>query len=173
MVSACSAPLNVRLPLRFHLLKLMARFPVLGAAMRRRAADHPERAARRSISDPATRARTLDDPEAGPLMIALQRSAMDRMAQRLAGTQNDITQSRLPFDYPLEQVSVPALAVHGTADRAVPFAQARSLADRIPRAELMTIEGGEHASLFTHLQEIRTRVTQFLDTYTPPAPLSG
>ncbi len=163
MISACSAQLNVRLPFKFHLLKLMARFPALVAPMRRRAAIHPDAAARRSIPDPALRARTLNDPEAGPLLLALQLSTMDQMAQRLPGTQNDIVYSRLPFSYPLEQISVPLLVVHGTADQAVPFAQAKGLADRVPGAELLAIEGGEHVSLFTHLHEIRTRVRHFLD----------
>jgi pimeloyl-ACP methyl ester carboxylesterase len=165
MVSACSAPLTVRLPFQFQLLKLMAHFPPLVAAMRRKAARHPERAAARSIPDPELRERTLRDPEAGPLMFALQSSTMDQMAQRLPGTHNDITQSRLPFDYPLECVAVPVLVVHGTADPAVPFAQARSLAARVPRAELLALEGGGHAALFTHLQEIRTRVAQFLNAH--------
>jgi pimeloyl-ACP methyl ester carboxylesterase len=163
MISACSAQLNVRLPFKFHLLKLMARFPALVALMQRRAAIHPDAAARRSIPDPALRARTLNDPEAGPLLLALQLSTMDQMAQKLPGTQNDIVHSRLPFGYPLEQIPVPLLVVHGTADQAVPFAQAKALAGRVPGAELLTIEGGEHVSLFTHLHEIRTRVRHFLD----------
>ncbi len=91
------------------------------------------------------------------------------MSRRLPGTQNDITQSRQPFDYPLEQIPVPALVVHSTADQAVPFAQARSLAAKLPRAELLAIEGGEHVSLFTHLHEIRTRVRQFLGVHAPLA----
>jgi pimeloyl-ACP methyl ester carboxylesterase len=163
MISACSGPLNVRVPLKFHLLKLMARFPALVASMQRRAAIHPDAAARRSIPDPALRARTLNDAEAGPLLLALQLSTMDQMAQRLPGTQNDIVHSRLAFSYPLGQISVPLLVVHGTADRAVPFAQAAALAERVSGAELFAIEGGEHVSLFTHLHEIRTRVRHFLD----------
>ncbi len=88
---------------------------------------------------------------------------MGRMAQRLPGTQNDIVQSRQAFSYPLERIPVPVLVVHGIADQAVPFAQAKGLADRVPGAELLTIEGGEHVSLFTHLHEIRTRIRQFLE----------
>jgi pimeloyl-ACP methyl ester carboxylesterase len=170
MVSACSAPLHVRLPFGFRLMKLMARLPWLVAAMRRKAATQPEQAARRSIPDPEMRARTLNDPEAGPMLTELQLSTMDRMAQRLPGTLNDIKQSRLPFDYPLEHIPVPVLVVHGTADQAVPFADAKALAGRLPNAELLTLEGGEHVSLFTHLHEIRTRVTQFLNTYMPAVP---
>jgi pimeloyl-ACP methyl ester carboxylesterase len=167
MISACSAQINVRLPFRFHLMKWMARVPALVAAMRRKFAANPAEAARRSIADPDLRARTLDDTEAGPLMLALQLSAMDRMMQRMPGTENDIRQSRMPFDYPLEQISVPTLIVHGTADQAVPFEQARLLAYRMPVAELLPIQDGEHVSLFTHLHEIRVRVTQFLRLHLP------
>lgn len=76
---------------------------------------------------------------------------------------NDVRQSRLPFAYPLEQISVPMLVIHGTRDEAVPYELAKSLARRVPGAELLTIDGGQHVSLFTHLHEIRTRVTGFLE----------
>lgn len=144
MISACSAPINVPVAFRFYLLKLMVRFPALAGAIRKK---------------PAL---TLSDPEAGPLMLALQSSTMERMAERLPGTENDIRQSRLPFAYPLERISSPLLAIHGTADEAAPFAQARALAARVPGAELLAIKGGTHVVLFTHLHEIRARVMQFL-----------
>lgn len=161
MVSACSAPIPMRPPLGFYLMRLMARFPPAVASMRRRATADPERAASRSIPDPELRARTLGDPEAGPLLMALQLSVMVRMASRIAGTDNDIKHSRRPFAYPVERISAPALVVHGTADKAVPFAQAKSLAARIPGAELLSIEDGEHVSIFTHLHEIRLKVRAF------------
>jgi pimeloyl-ACP methyl ester carboxylesterase len=162
MISACSAPLSGRVPLRFHVLKLAARIPPLMDAMRRKAAANPEKAARRSIPDPALRARTLADADAGPLLTALQVSVMDRMAARLPGTQNDIVQSRSPFAYACEKIVAPVLIVHGTEDEAVPFAQAESLAARIPNAELLGVEGGRHVSIFTHRDLIQPRVRRFL-----------
>jgi pimeloyl-ACP methyl ester carboxylesterase len=165
MISACSAPITKRLPLRFHLLKLATRFPALAKAMRRKAAEDPERAARRSIPDPVLRARTLNDPEAGPLLVALQLSVMDRMAARMPGTQNDIVQSRTPFAYLLEQIRAPLLIVHGTEDEAAPFAQAESLAAKVPRAELVAIPGGRHVSIFTHREQIQPRIRDFLDLH--------
>jgi pimeloyl-ACP methyl ester carboxylesterase len=149
MVSACSEKLSVSIPFRFHLMKLIAHIPPLVAAMRKKALENPDRV-------------TINDPEARALFLALKLSTMDRMAQRLPGTQNDITQSRLPFDYPVEQIAIPTLVVHGTEDEAVPFTQAVSLTNKIPRSELFEIPGGQHVSLFTHRQEIQTRVTQFL-----------
>jgi len=167
MVSACSAPIPMRPPLGFYLMRLMVRFPPALASMRRGAATRPERTARRSIPDPELRARTLDDPEAGPMLLALQLSVMERMADRMPGTDNDIKQSRRPFAYLVERISAPALVVHGTADKAVPFAQAISLAARIPGAELLSIEDGGHVSIFTHLREIRPKVRSFFEAHAP------
>ena len=173
MVSACSAPVQVRLPLRFYLMKLIAKVPPLAAAMRRKLTADPDAAARRAIPDPVLRARTLNDPEAGPLFRELQLSTMDRMAERMPGTLNDIRQSRLPFAYPLERIAVPLLVVHGTADSAAPFAQGKALAAAVPGAQLLAIEGGEHVSIFTHRREIRARICAFLGATSPPVSQSS
>ncbi len=162
MVSACSAQLTVRLPLRFHLMKLIARSPALVAFMRRKLESDPEKAAAEAIPDAALRARVVQHPEVGPLFRALQSSTLERLRQRMPGTLNDIKQSRSPFAYPLELIQSPTLVVHGTADEMAPFAHAQALASRVPGAEFLAIQGGEHVSLFTHREEIRARVTEFL-----------
>jgi pimeloyl-ACP methyl ester carboxylesterase len=65
--------------------------------------------------------------------------------------------------YPLARIAVPVLVVHGTRDAAVPFAQhGKVLAERIPGAELVALEGGEHVAIFTHRDEARARVVPFL-----------
>jgi pimeloyl-ACP methyl ester carboxylesterase len=160
--------IGVRLPLAWYVMKLAARVPPLVAAMRRKAERDPDAAARRSIPDAALRARTLRDPEAGPLMLALQASTLDRMALRLPGTEVDIATSRADLRPELERISAPVLAVHGTADRAAPFAQAEAVAARVPGAELLAIPGGGHVALFTHLAEIRARVGPFLAAHALP-----
>jgi pimeloyl-ACP methyl ester carboxylesterase len=162
MVSACSDKLDVPIPFQWQVMKLTARFPALTEAMRKRVARDPEKAARRSIPDKALRLRTLQDRETSALFQALQMSIFDRMASRIAGTDNDILQARAEMDWPREQIAAPTLVVHGTNDRAVPYDQAKALAARIPGAELLTIEGGEHVSIFTHREEIRNRVDRFL-----------
>jgi pimeloyl-ACP methyl ester carboxylesterase len=162
LVSACTARLDTPLPLAWHLLKLLARVPWLAKALAPDPDADPDRATRRSIRDPAVRARTLGDPEAGPLLLSLQRSTGDRLAARLPGTENDIAVTRQDLGLALETIRCPVLAIHGTADAVVPFAQARALADRVPGAELFAAEGGEHVTLFTHLAEVRTRVARFL-----------
>jgi pimeloyl-ACP methyl ester carboxylesterase len=173
MISACSAPIQVRLPLRFYFMKVMAHIPPLAAGMRRKLEADPERAAQRAIPDPALRARTLNDPEVGPLFKALQLSTTECMKERLPGTLNDIRHSRLPFAYPLERIAVPTLVVHGTADQAAPYAQAKALAAAVPGAELLTIEGGEHVSIFTHRAEIRARICAFLGATRSSHPASN
>jgi pimeloyl-ACP methyl ester carboxylesterase len=162
--------IDVRLPLAWHLMKVAARVPPLVAAMRRKAERDPEASARRSIPDAALRGRTLRDPEAGPLMLALQASTLDRMGLRLAGTEADIATSRAELRPALERISAPVLVVHGTGDRAAPFAQAEAVAARVPGAELLAIAGGEHVALFTHLAEVRARVAAFLRDHALAAP---
>jgi pimeloyl-ACP methyl ester carboxylesterase len=99
--------------------------------------------------------------------MALLQSTSDRMAQRLPGTENDIRVTRSTA-YPLEKIAVPVLVVHGTADRLVPFAQhGQALAARIPGAELLAIEGGEHVAIFTHRAAVQAQVTQFLRRHAP------
>ncbi|MGJ5817249.1 alpha/beta fold hydrolase [Paludibaculum fermentans] len=167
LVSACTAPLLVELPLRFHLLKVMARLPWLTDMLRRKAARKPEESARRAITNAELCARTLGDPQAGPLLTELQLSTMEHLARRLPGTQNDIVESRRRFAYPVEQIELPVLLVHGTVDEVVPFADSRSLAARLPNAALLALEGGPHVGLFTHLHEIRERVWAFLHAHRP------
>lgn len=164
LVSTCGGKVETRLPLAFHVLRLAARWPWLAGAMERKAAAvAPDAAAARSIPDPSLRERTLRDPGAGPLLRELLASTSDRMARRLPGTLNDVAVTRARA-YPLERIAVPVLVVHGTRDPHVPFARhGKVLAERIPGAELVALEGGEHAAIFTHRDEARARVVQFLE----------
>jgi pimeloyl-ACP methyl ester carboxylesterase len=167
MISSVCTRVQERLPLAWYVMKLTARCEPLVAAMRRKAERDPERAARRAIVDPVLRARTLRDPEAGPLFRELQLSTLDRVRRRLAGTENDVAVTRSELSFPLEQIAVPMLVVHGTADRAAPFVQAQTLAARAPRAELLALEGGEHVSIFTHRDAVKARVARFLRAHAP------
>ncbi|WNG22177.1 alpha/beta hydrolase [Cystobacter fuscus] len=162
-----------RLPMAWHVLKLAVRFGPFVAAMRKRKArQDPERASRRSITDPILRARTVNDPEAGPLLRELQRITYDQMPLRVAGTENDIALTSSELSFPLERIEAPMLIVHGTKDSAAPYAQARQLAARVPGAELLTLDGGEHSCIFTHRDEVRARVGHFLGVHAPKAAAS-
>jgi pimeloyl-ACP methyl ester carboxylesterase len=144
-------------------MKILARFPWLAALMRIRRERDQDRGAIRAIADEAVRARTLAHPDAGPLFRELQSSTMSNLGHRLPGTLNDMEQFRDMSPLPIAGIAAPILVIHGTGDRIVPFAHARRVADEAPNAELMAIEGGEHVSIFTHIDEIRARVEAFLN----------
>jgi pimeloyl-ACP methyl ester carboxylesterase len=167
LVSSIGEPMRGRLPLAFHLMMWLGRRAWFTERIRRRMARDPEASARRSIRDPALRARTLADPEAGPLFRVLLASKGDRMALRLDGTKQDVLVGRAPAP-PLDEVRVPTLVVHGTEDPVVPFAQHGAvLARRIPGAELLAVEGGEHVAIFTHRRLVQPRVDAFLRAHAP------
>lgn len=109
----------------------------------------------------------------GPLYRALLASSSQQIARRLPGTLNDVrvTRSR---ELPLEQVRVPTLVVHGSLDRMVPFERhGKVLARRIPGAELVVAEGGDHVSIFTHRGVIQPRVAAFLRVHEPEERRAG
>jgi pimeloyl-ACP methyl ester carboxylesterase len=162
LVSACTRRLEFELPLRFHVMKLLARWPALARVLMSGAVRDPVRAIRRSIADPQARAALLADPVASSLFSALQLTIAGRLAQRIPGTENDHKHCHEADGWPLERIAVPTLAIHGTADRIVGFDHAQGVAALVPGAELMAIEGGEHVCLFTHRRAIQTRVRAFL-----------
>jgi len=169
MASACSARLDVPMPFAWYVLKLTARIPPLAALMRRQAAKDPEAGIRRSIPDDGLRLRTLQDPEAGPLFMALQGSTAHRLADRLAGTEPDVFQTRRDMALPVSRIKAPTLVVHGSVDSVAPYAQGKALAAALPGAELLTLEGGEHVAIFTHHAEAKARVRGFLAAHVPSA----
>jgi len=164
LVSACTAVLETppRVLARMRMMAVMARIPGVLGWLRRGVVRRPEAAAARAIPDPALRARTLADPEAGPLLRALQLSVFDRLPDRLPGTINDIAQFRHLAPIPFERIAAPVLIAHGGADDIVPFGHARRAAERIPGAALLAIEGAGHLALFTHLETIQRRAAAFL-----------
>lgn len=168
LVSTCGTRIGGRLPPMFHVLMLLQHWPALleFSARRMASADLNQRASR-SISDPELRAQTLADPVAGPLFRSLLQSTTSEMARRIPGTRNDVAVTR-SREYPLEEVRVPTLVVHGTHDRVVPFdPHARLLAARIKGAKLLAVKGGDHASIFTHCRLVRTTVGAFLGRHAP------
>jgi len=118
-------------------------------------------AARRSIHDEATLARTLADPQAGPLFAELLTGVFADMKRRIPGTANDMAQfAALPER--LAPLKVPTLVIHGAADAVVPVSHAFRVLDAAPQAERLIVEGGEHVALFTHLDAVRAAGAAFL-----------
>lgn len=70
------------------------------------------------------------------------------------GYVNDMAQFEELAVYPLQDIVLPTLIVHGTADVDIPFNQAQELADAIPCAQLVAVEGAHHLSTLTSEQAI-------------------
>ena len=140
----------------------VARIPGASGLLGWLAGRKPRQAGLRSVRDESLLDRTLADPEAGPLMLALQNSIFPRLAERIAGTRNDMEQLAALGDLPLERLGLPVLAVHGTGDRIVPFAHAQAIEKSAQNVRLLAIDGGEHVALFTHLREVRAAMAEFV-----------
>ncbi|MFG6490725.1 alpha/beta fold hydrolase [Microbacterium sp. P03] len=69
------------------------------------------------------------------------------------------------FRNDIPKIDVPALIVHGTADRILPIdATARRFAKLLPDATYVEIEGAPHAMIWTHADEVNTAMLDFLRT---------
>lgn len=165
LVSTCADKVDMPIPFAFTLMKFLARWSWFGAYFRRKAASDLVATAKRSIRDPEILMRTVNDTETWPLFSTMMLSTYDRMGQRIAGTENDIHITRTAT-YPLERLTVPVLIVHGTDDPLVQYdLHATTYARRVPQAELLTVEGGEHVAIFTHRNLVRAKVTAFMQKH--------
>lgn len=162
LVSACAGRHPMPIPAGFRLMMALARWPAFVGWMRRRALRDSSRLSARSIPDAAQRQAMLADPVAMPLYQHLRVGMFDGLVERLPGTANDIQATRT-YDFPLAEIAAPTLVVHGTRDPLLPFDQHGAvLARRIAGAELLTVEEGGHAALFTHRRQVAARVSAFL-----------
>lgn len=67
------------------------------------------------------------------------------------------------FRADIERVDVPALILHGTADRILPIdSTAREFHKRLPGADYVEIEGAPHGLLWTHADEVTEALLAFL-----------
>jgi non-heme chloroperoxidase len=63
----------------------------------------------------------------------------------------------------LPKIDVPVLAVHGTADRILPFeATAKRLPGLVKDLQLVTVDGGPHNIGWTHTDEVNAAVLRFI-----------
>ena len=66
-------------------------------------------------------------------------------ARNFASLQNhDVMAHDEPPHTPLSSITVPTLVIHGTADPMFPFAHGQALAEEIPGATLLPIDGAGH-----------------------------
>jgi pimeloyl-ACP methyl ester carboxylesterase len=61
-----------------------------------------------------------------------------------------------------EQISVPALVVHGDQDLIVPVENGRRLAERLPRAEYVELSGRGHNLMFEEPETLARLALEFL-----------
>ncbi|MFF5455363.1 alpha/beta fold hydrolase [Streptomyces sp. NPDC012950] len=67
------------------------------------------------------------------------------------------------FRADIPSVDVPALILHGTADRILPAENtARPFHEALPSADYLEIEGAPHGLLWTHAEEVNTALLDFL-----------
>lgn len=100
-------------------------------------------------------------PDAAPPAV------VDRMLAALAlpGTVDSWLAEGQGADYAglrPELVSAPALVVHGTGDRSVAFEVGRDLAERLPAAELVAIDGGGHVLPLSRTDELVGPIAAFV-----------
>lgn len=162
LVSTVGGRADFKVPLTFKAMTLLARWPALACLMQRKAEQNLARNLRRSVADPTIFERMVNDPEVMGLYKELAVGCFYRMGERIKGTVNDKDISRTRT-YPLQEVAVPVLVIHGSRDPLLPIEQhGRRLAAEIPGAELLVAEGGGHGAIFTHRKEIRQTVAAFL-----------
>ncbi|RBI63270.1 alpha/beta hydrolase [halophilic archaeon] len=65
----------------------------------------------------------------------------------------------------LYEITVPALVLHGTADRVVPVENGRSLAEDLPRGELREFEDGSHLFFLERSKDVNDELLGFLDEH--------
>ena len=165
LVSTCADKVDMPIPFSFKVMKYLARWPWFVHKFRKKAEKDLEAVAKRSIRDPEILARTVNDADTWPLFSTMLLSTFDRMGQRLEGTENDIEITRTAT-YPLENLDVPVLIVHGTQDPLVPFeVHAKMYEARVPHVELLAVDGGEHVAIFTHRDMVRAKVMAFMQRH--------
>jgi pimeloyl-ACP methyl ester carboxylesterase len=65
----------------------------------------------------------------------------------------------------LPEIGSPVLVIHGTQDLVNPTANAALLAERIPGAELLMIEGGRHGYFYEFREQASPAVVEFLQRH--------
>jgi pimeloyl-ACP methyl ester carboxylesterase len=152
LVSSVNAPLPQRLSHYHHLS------PLLKADFLPWALLNPETLL---LVRPTLRRQLADNPEKLEMLGELIHTAYPT-SLRLSGMQNDATQIDDLGPIPLEEISVPTLVIHGTADETVPFAQGVRSAEQIPGARFLPVYEGTHYCVLTHLELTRPAIMAFL-----------
>lgn len=94
------------------------------------------------------------------------RRALARYQRAASSADTAVALLRLAYDLDvlpsLARISAPTLVLHRRGDRAAPAAQGRTLADAIPGAELVELEGRSHFPAVGDAQAVVDQVRRFL-----------
>ena len=105
-------------------------------------------------------ARILQDPKSMSLFRGTVLSTQPP-SLRKSGFANDNEQFTA-LNLPAESIRVPTLIVHGTEDANVPFVFSERLAEQIPNAQMVAIDGADHYVRFSHKERFDEVVTSFV-----------
>jgi pimeloyl-ACP methyl ester carboxylesterase len=85
------------------------------------------------------------------------------MSASLQGTHDCVTAWTTDFRPDCRRVNVPALLVHGDADRILPLAATgASLHERLHMSRLVVIDGAPHGLTWTHAEQVNRELLAFL-----------
>jgi pimeloyl-ACP methyl ester carboxylesterase len=85
---------------------------------------------------------------------------------RLMGMLNDVYWMVKNPDYPIHQISIPTLVIHGDEDLVVPLEHANHTTSCIPGAQLAVVPGGGHLAFAVLKDEIKQIAVQFIREHT-------
>ena len=114
---------------------------------------------------PAARKELERDPARMEVITSILRPLP--ISQRKAGFDNDLEQFAGLSTYQLAHITAPTMVLHGTADGVVPLSHGEFIANSIPHAELVKIEGGGHLCVVTHKDEALPAIIGFLERNSP------
>ncbi len=91
------------------------------------------------------------------------------LSLRRAGQINDNEWAGQFERLPIERISAPTFVVHGTADQIIPYAHGEWVAQTVPGAKFLPLEGGGHLGFFTHSEIVLPALEEFLREHASPA----
>jgi pimeloyl-ACP methyl ester carboxylesterase len=80
----------------------------------------------------------------------------------IEGGWDDCVAQITPWGFDVTDITVPVLVVHGSQDKAVPFAHGQWLAAHIPGVEAWLIDGEDHGLRERHIGDVHTWLTSHL-----------
>lgn len=163
LASTTGGPNDQKIPFAFKVMMSLAKISFIVNSMRNGAEKNFIKSLDRSIPDVQLREELIENESALELFKNNMLSMFYKMDQRIAGTKNDIYQTK-DRTYPLKDISVPTLVIHGENDEVVPFEKhGKRIAEEIPQAKLLKTARGGHVTIFTHRAEIQKAVREFLN----------